>query len=537
VRHRARPGVAIFVAVAAAVLAACGGNGDDDGTNASGTAPKGKPQRGGSLTVLASSGYSGAWPTGLDPATNVNGAANQSYMNSIFGSLFQLDENGKIIYNLAESAQITNGGRTVRIEIRPGVKFTDGSPFDAATVEWHIKRVLKSDCTCSPGRLWPQPVRVSSEGSEVILNFPRPYGAILNSFIDSNANWVASKTSLEKMGERAFRIKPVGAGPFKVVSNKLSSELVLERNPGYWEKGRPYLDRLTFKSIGSDEAAYQALLAGQAQAYEDMSTPALVDQAAKNSKLTVTQQKGTSPYNIQLNTAIPPFDDKKAREAIYYATDSEAIRTNLFKNKYPTTQSFTGEGGLFYQPKVEGYKTYDLEKAKQLVKELGGLEVELGTINVLVARQTTQALQSQWQEAGMKVKIRSFDLQPLIQHFQSKKWQAMLQTAGSFDPAAGVGVAFRFGSQSPFTGVFDKKLDGMLAAAAGELDQKERGRKYAGLAKYMSDEAYSPFLFSFAPANVAIKGVQGPGLTTAMPAVVVTPNIPWEEVSAASSGT
>jgi peptide/nickel transport system substrate-binding protein len=251
----------------------------------------------------------------------------------------------------------------------------------------------------------------------------------------------------------------------------------------------------------------------------------------------VTQQKGTSPYNIQLNTDIAPFNDKKARDAIYYATNSEAIRTNLFKNKYPTTQSFTGPGGLFFQPKVEGYKTFDLEKAKALVKELGGLEVELGTINVLVARQTTEALQTMWQEAGMKVKIRSFDLQALIQHFNTKKWQAMLQTAGSFDPAAGVGVAFRFGSPSPFSGVHDKKLDGMLASASGELDQEKRKELYSEMATYMSDQSYSPFLFSFAPANVVIKGVQGPGLTSALPAVVVTPNIPWEEVSASSSGT
>jgi peptide/nickel transport system substrate-binding protein len=71
----------------------------------------------------------------------------------------------------------------------------------------------------------------------------------------------------------------------------------------------------------------------------------------------------------------------------------------------------------------------------------------------------------------------------------------------------------------------------MLARAAGSLDQHERKGLYNDLARYVSDQAYSPFLFAFAPANVAVRGVEGPGLTSALPAVVVTPNVPWEEVS------
>ena len=339
------------------------------------------------------------------------------------------------------------------------------------------------------------------------------------------------------MGERAFRLKPVGAGPFTVVSNKLSSELALTRNPTYYKTGKPLLDKLTFKSVGGDQAAYQALLAGQAQAYEGMSTPQLVQQAGKNGKLKVTQQLSTSPYFMQLNTKIPPFNNIKAREAIYYASDSEAIRSHIFNNMYESTQGFTGPGGKFYEPKVPGYRTYNLDKAKQLVKELGGLNVKLGTINVLVAKESMQALQSQWEQAGMKVTISSYDLTGLIQAFQTKKWQAMLQTAGSYDPAQGVGVAFRMSSMSPFSGINDPKLDAMLGQGAGTLDENKRKQIYDDMAKYVSDKAYGPFYFAFAPANVAVKGVTGPGLTTAMPAVVVNPDVFWDEVSASGASS
>jgi ABC-type transport system substrate-binding protein len=525
---------AVVLAGAALLVAACGGGGNDSADN-NNNADTGPQKKGGSLTVLAEVGYNGAWPAGLDPATNTNGAANQSYMTSIFGQLFELREGGKIVPTLAAGYEAKNGGTEFDIKLRPGVKFTDGAPFDAETVAWHFNRVLKSQCTCRPN--WPTLKSVKAQGTDtVVITFSAPNAAFIDSLIVSNANWVASKKSLDAMGERAFRIKPVGAGPFKVVSNKLSSELVLERNPDYYKQGRPYLDKLTFKSIGGgDEAALQAMQAGQAQAYENMSTPALIDQAKKNSKFVVTQTVGTSPYNIQLNTNIPPFNDKKARDAIYYATDSEAIRSKLFQNRYPSTQSFTGEGGKFFMPTIPGYKTYDLAKAKALVQELGGMSIDLGTIKVLVATQTIQALASQWQQAGIKVKLHNYDLAQLIQAFGGK-WQSMLQTAGSYDPAAGVGVAFRYSSQSPFSGIKDKKLDGMMAQASGELDQDKRRIDYLDMAQYMSDNSISPFLFSFAPANVVVKGVQGPGLTTKLPAIVVTPTIPWEDVSV-DSGT
>jgi peptide/nickel transport system substrate-binding protein len=530
-RRQLRPLIALCAVGAALALVACGSK----STNSSSTSTSGgssttaKAQKGGSMTVLEDSAFAGAWPAGLDPATNTNGAANQPYMNSIFGQLFRLNEQGKIEPSLASGYTFANGGKTVNIKLREGVKFSDGTTFDADAVVFNIKRDLKSTCTCRP--TWPVK-SVEAQGTDtVVLNFTAPYAAVIASFVDSNANWTASPTALKKMGEKAFRVKPVGAGPFKVVSNKLSSELVLERNPTYFKQGRPFLDKLTFKSVGGDQAAYQALLAGQAQGYEGMSTPQLVQQASKNGKLKVTQQLSTSPYFMQLNTTIPPFNNAKARQAIYYASDSEAIRSHIFNNMYESTQGFTGPGGLFFEAKVPGYRTYDLDKAKALVKELGGLTVNLGTINVLVAKESMQALQSQWQQAGIKVKINSYDLTGLIQAFQTKKWQAMLQTAGSYDPAQGVGVAFRMSSLSPFSGIKDKKLDGMLAAGAGTLDEGKRKQIYDDLAKYVSDEAYGPFYFAFAPANVAVKGVSGPGLTTAMPAVVVNPDVFWDEVS------
>jgi peptide/nickel transport system substrate-binding protein len=488
------------------------------------------------LTVLLDGAFAGSWPSGLDPATNTTGGGNLTQMSAIYGGLFRLiaDDNGgnaKVVPHQASGFEFADGGKTVRIKIKPGIKFTDGTPFDATAVAFNFTRAIQSTCTCRPQWQLAPTDAITTEGADtVVLRFQLASAAVINSFVVSNVNWIASPTALQTMGVDKFKITPVGAGPFKVVSNQLSSELVLERNPDYFVPDRPYLDKLTVRSVGGDQPAYQALLAGQGQVYEGMTTIPLLEQARTNNKLVVTQQPATSPYVIQLNTKIPPFNDKRAREAVYYATNVEAIRKGLFKDAYPASQSFTAPGGLFHHPTVPGYRTFDLDKAKAIVQELGGLTVDLGTLKAYVADQVNTALQTQWEAAGIKTTIHSEQLNGLIQHFNGGKWQAMLQTAGAWDPATGVGVGFRFNSTSPFSGVNDPSIDSLLQKGAEVVDPAERDKLYQEAGKRISDEAYAPFILAFAPASVVTTNVRGPGLTTKIPPVAVNPGIIWDEV-------
>ena len=500
------------------------------------------PKTGGTLTVLEGKGFSGDWPLGLDPATNTTGAADQDYYNAVFGQLFELGEKGKLIYDLATGATPSDGGKTWTITLRKGVTFSDGTPFNADAVIWNWNRDLQSSCTCAPAwvinRTNPK-VTTSAPAKDVLtkvdnytikVTLAAPDGAFVNQMFDSIPNWIASPTAFGKLGEKKFAQYPVGAGPFTVVSDTYSSQLVLKKNPKYWEPGRPYLDSLIFKAVGSDEAAYQALLAGQGQVYTDMSTPALLKQSAQHFQ--VLNQLGTSPYDLQLNTKIPPFSNPKARQAIYAATNFTPILDKIFANAYPAVQGFTGPGGICYQPNVAGYQGYDLTLAKKLVQQTGlnKVTIQLGTISNQVAQDTTTALKSEWAAAGINATINSWDLNGLIQQFIGGKWQAMIQTAGAYDPAAGVGVGFRFLSTSPFSGVHDPKLDGMLTKAQSLTDTNARCQVYDQAASYIAKNFYGPFYFAFAPANVSAKGVGGPGLTTPLPAVVVTPTVLWEDV-------
>jgi peptide/nickel transport system substrate-binding protein len=523
--RRITVGIAIFAA-AAVVLAACGTGSASKAT----TAATASPSRGGDVTVLENSGLTGSWPTGLDPATNTTGLYNQSMMDAVYGNLFELGTGGKTIYDLATGTKVSNGGKTVAIDLRKGVKFSDGTAFNAAAVKFNFDRDLKfTASTDTP--TWPVTSITTPDNYTVDINLSKPFSPLIDTFHDSNVNWIASPTALKKLGEQQFLLTPVGAGPFTVVKDTLSTELDLKKNPTYWEPGKPYLNTLTFRAVAGDQAAYEDMLSGQGQVYEGMQTASLV--SGFQSKFTVTDVSGTAIYVIQLNTSIPPFNNIKAREAIYYATDTKSLNDKLFGPGRPVVQSFMGPGGLFAEPTVPGYRTYNLAKAKATVKSLGGLDViSQGSGAGSTLENLTEGLKSQWQAAGINTTIKpAVGLSAAMDAFQSGKWQVFVQTAGAFDPAAGLGVGVRFLSSSFESGIHDPKLDALFAKATEVQSDSARKAVYKQAAKYISDNALAPLLFPVPGWNIAAKNLTGQGLTTVIPASAVRPEVLWETVA------
>jgi peptide/nickel transport system substrate-binding protein len=537
------------------IAAACSsggstGSGGASPSTTSGSIKASAPKHGGSITVLEGKGYSGDWPYGFDPATNVDAIPNQDMMEAIYGQLFMLGPGGKVQPDLATSYTFSSDAKDVTITLRQGVKFSDGTPFNAAAVianwdrdfgplavkagispRWSVARTNPKDPTSTP-------VKGAYEATgpyTVVIHQNVPNAAFINQLFDTIPTWIASPTALQKMGEQAFAKTPVGAGPFTVVSDVYSNQVVVKRNATYFQaaQGLPYLDQITFKTVGTDEAALEAMMTGEGQVYGGLGEPSLLSQAEQHFQ--VVEQAGTSPYDLQLNTSIPPFNNPKARQAIYAATDFAPILQHVFGNRYPVVQGFTGPGGICYEPTVPGYQGYDPTLAKQLVQETGlnKVTINLGTIANTVATETTQALADEWKQFGIKTTLQSYPLNGLIQAFyknNGKWWQSMIQTAGAFDPAGGVGLAFRFSSLSPFSGVHDPKLDNLINQAQGYTSMAKRCSTYDQAAAYIAKNYYGPFYFSLNPISITAKGIVGPGLTNAVPAVAVAPTIPWESV-------
>jgi peptide/nickel transport system substrate-binding protein len=556
VRAACIAGVAALVATGAACSSSSSTSAGKNGPSNSPIATS-APKAGGSVTVLESSGYSGAW-SNLDPAQNKEGAATQDFMVAIYGQLFSLGVGGKIQPGLATGYTFSPDAKTVTITLRQGVKFTDGTDFNAQAVDYNWERDLGpigiKNGLNPPWNVAQQPPPAGSKPPPpgappapqppvkgaievtgpytIVVHQTVPNGAFIDQLFDSIPNWIASPTALQK-DPTGFGQNPVGAGPFTVVTNTPNNLLIVKKNPNYWEPGRPYLDQITFKTVGSDEAAYEAMLAGQGQVYENMSTTQLINQSAQHFQ--VENNLGTSPYDLQLNTAVPPFNKAAARQAIYAATNFQPILQHLFGGRYPIVQGFTGPGGICYKQNIPGYQGYDPNLAKQLIQQSGldKVTIQLGTIALSTAQESMQALATQWEAAGLHVKQTSWPLSGLISAFEAnggKSWQSMVQTAGAYDPAGGIGVGFRFNSLSPFSGVHDKQLDTLLQKAASSPDLAVRCPFYDQAAEYIAKNYYGPFYFAFSPANISVHGVAGPGISSPLPSVAVVPTIPWEDV-------
>jgi peptide/nickel transport system substrate-binding protein len=494
---------ALFVALTASSLVAGGAT-----ANAAGA-----PKSGGTMTVLESSDAA-SWASGLDPATDTSDLADAPFMNAIYGQLFEQGNNGAAVPELATSYAFSNGAKTLTIHLRQGVKFSDGTPFNASAVAFNIRRDLdpKNACICDSS--FPVSTVTTPDAHTVVLNLTKPFSPVVDAFPGEAPNWIASPTALSKMGETTFANTPVGAGPFEVVSDTVNSVLALKKNPTYWQTGHPYLDGLTFKSVGTDENGYEAVVANSAQMAENVATESLIPPASK--QLQITEVTGRMAVGaVQLNTTVAPFNNIKAREAIYYATDAGAISKALSSGQGKVIESPSLPGNPFYQPTVPGYRTLDLAKAKALVTQLGGLSVDLGTPNG-AAQELSVALQSEWAAAGIKVNLTVFpSIVPLLDAYKANTWQALSQGAGGINPANGTGGSYwRYYSTGPFTGIKDPKLDALINAAAATTSTAKQVSIYKQIDKYLSDNALLPFLYLAPLHNLASKSAQGPGVST-----------------------
>jgi ABC-type transport system substrate-binding protein len=128
---------------------------------------------------------------------------------------------------------------------------------------------------------------------------------------------------------------------------------------------------------------------------------------------------------------IAPFNNIKAREAIYYATDPVALRKVVSGGVGVVTQSMDGPGSLYPELKVPGYRTYNLAKAKALVQQLGG--VKFSILGMSTDPTFTESLVSEWSAAGMNVTIDTVTLAQLVAAFDNHSWQVALDAAGGPD--------------------------------------------------------------------------------------------------------
>jgi peptide/nickel transport system substrate-binding protein len=326
-------------------------------TTTSTSAPALTPTSGGTLKFLATNGIVNVGYPGKPW-----GGADLSCQRFMVESLLDFDAKFNVIPWLATKWTIGTDNKSITLTLKQGVKFHDGTPFNAQAVKFCLD-------LAKPGR--PDLGFLTSvavvDDYNVQINLTQFVPKFLITLAGISGRMV-SPTAIQTMGEQCMT-HPVGTGPFKFESFQRDVNLKMTRNNDYWGP-KPYLDGIEFDVIKDPVTELLAFKAGEAQVMDDVPPKDVADLIATG-KYSVNK----TPFTVNGlvgDSAHPdsPFADIKVRQAIAYAIDNAQIIKAVGYGILQPTNQFTDPAHFSYNPQVAGFP-YDVQKAKDLLAQAG----------------------------------------------------------------------------------------------------------------------------------------------------------------------
>ena len=462
--------------------------------------PTAQPKYGGVLKIISR----GNGPLNLGIPGAAGSPSDPNCRRPAIETLMSLDSKGELTPNLATSWKYSSDFKSLTITLQKGVKFHDGTDFNAEAAKYCLDMVRTSTSSSSLKSVTSVDML---DDSTIRLNTAAFDASLL--FSVQSASMIVSPTALKTLGDEA-KLHPVGTGPFKFVSYKRDQLLKFEKFEGYWQKGKPYLDGIDRVFIADTVTAIASFKAGEGHIITD--TPASDVAALKATGLydTITAWSASQGFCGDSGTADSPFANLKVRRAIAHAIDNEAIAKVVGVGMYPAANQLAPPDSWYYNPKVVGYP-YNPEKAKQLLTEAG---YPSGFSTTITFRSDPRhldvftAVQSYLGKVGITAKLDAADSARLVQLI-TKGWNKQIiafdQPASTgFDP----GTAFLTNLSAKHTkfvslAVFPD-FDAKLAQANAEPDMAKRKAMFAELQKMVTDD-YCMVMPIYIGANTGAK--------------------------------
>jgi len=383
------------------------------------------PTQGGELVVAMA--YE---PTKIDPHRTASEAAmNITYQ--ICEPLLARASDGSPVPYLADSWEVSDDGLDITLRLHQGVKFHDGTPFNAEAVKYNLDRIVDPATMSEEGITYLGPYLSTEVVDEytVILHYETPHAALLNNLANAVLGMV-SPTAAQQWGVDEFQDHMVGTGPFLFKEWKRGEYVRLEKNPDYWggpaffeHQGTAYLDSVVYKFVPEGTVRTGILQTGEAHvAHELTTTDVPLLQTESSIRVEVLQNPGTGII-LMLNMSKAPTDDLKVRQALNYAIDQVAISDILYQGIMAPSYGPLVSTTPCYWSGVEQMYPYDPEKAKALLAEAGwtdtdgdGFVDKDGAKMVLefpthgkfaVYRDPAPIVQAQLKEVGIEVNVQN----------------------------------------------------------------------------------------------------------------------------------
>jgi peptide/nickel transport system substrate-binding protein len=451
---------------------------------------------------------------GFDPLkVGVYDTAALTASSALFDTLTTLDANGKPQPKLALSWSHSEDYKTWTFKLRPGVKFHDGTPFNAEAYKANFDRQKDpaNKCRCAFYISAVNNMQAPDELTLVVnLNDPSVNYPSLVSYASQNSS-VHSPTAWKAKGDEYNR-NPVGTGPYVLKSWTAGDRMVLEKNPDYWDKDKVYFDRITLKPLPDAQSRFASLQSGEADlVWDDENSADSIQKAQKDPKLTVHTYAGSGAQVYAFNTKTPPFDDVRVRQALVMALDrkkmSQAITNGLSR---PASNPY-GDGS-WVKCKDDGALPEDLEKAKALIKDYGKpVEFKMLVTATPRGRTVGQVLQQFWKRAGANMEIEQVDQATIpprafMRQFQLTPWRIV----DLADPDVQMYSNFKTGSPVALANYSNPELDRLLDHARNTADTGQRNEDYCAIARLINKEAIWFWTFQntyYAISSAKVKGL------------------------------
>ena len=445
-------------------------------------------------------------PISLDPREN--DAISQGAYNQIFDRLVAVGEDLKPIPHVAESWGVSPDGLAYTFKIRNGIRFHDGSDLTAADVKFSIDRLRP---LASP----KQTYLTSIDKTEVIdprtmrVTLKAPFAPFIYA-IYATAH-IVPKSVVERVGDDAFKLNPVGSGPFKFLEWRKNESITLVRNESYWLK-KPILERVVIRIIPDEAVIVSNLLAGDLDVIDQVT-------AAQYGQL-----QGNRDYIIQVTPAASytylgfanlgktaPFTDKRLRQAVYHAVDAEGIAKVLFPVEELGVRAFASMPPSYWPGEdYTGLKALALKKdparAKQLFDDLIRDKVikPNDPIKIVIGsdpkrNRIGEIVAASIKEVGQNGVLEILEYASYLNRINNapKSGEAFVFVTNTVpyapDPDASLSWLFHSaGGHGKWLGLPDGgPLDKLLAAGVTSQDGAERDKSYNSIARTAFGDVYN----------------------------------------------
>jgi peptide/nickel transport system substrate-binding protein len=452
---------------------------------------------------------------------------------SLCDKLVDITPNLDIIPQLATEWTTSEDGTAITMQLREGVVFHDGTPFNAEAVAANIERSQTLDESRRKSELASITSTEVTGEYEIVLNLAGPDATLMAQLAD-RAGMMVSPTAAAEAGAD-FGLNPVCSGPFKFEERVAQDKIVLSKFDDYWNADEIHLDSVTFLPIPDTTVRLANLQSGDIDMLERLAATDLAQaEADPNIVVDSAVSLGYQGITFNLNNGErgdnPWGNDKRLRQALSYAIDRNAINQVVFEGAFaPGNQPFPSTSPWYNSDYPVPER--DVERAKELLSEAGypdGIDLEVQVPNTTVPLQLMQVVQAMAAEAGINLSITSKEFATLLADQSAGDYTAsQIGWSGRVDPD---------GNNHQFVttdgGINDSKfshpkVDELMDSARVASTTEERKALYDEAMVIMLDELPRLFLYHQSwiwAYNDALKG-----FTPYPDGMIRLEGVTWEE--------